>query len=302
MKCPSPQCFFRLSVVRFISALVLILAVLPALAQNGSGSMSQSPLPESSPLPHQPTARRSPNDPWDVHDMVYGNGSKPDSSKISTDYSCFLPPLEGSAPVTVRVSDLQIPAKTRREYGAGCLAVKKGKMSDAEHHFRKAVNQWPKYSAAWVVLGQVLEAQQKTRAAKDACSQPLTAEPDYLPSWLCLADISAHTQDWNKVLSLSTRALTINSTTVAVAYDYNAAAYFHLHNLPQAEKSALRAVEIDRSNIDPRVHFLLAQIYEAKGDRNREAAQLREYLKYASDPNDRAMVEHYLSQIEKRTQ
>jgi len=48
------------------------------------------------------------------------------------------------------------------------------------------------------------------------------------------------------------------------------------------------------------VHFLLAQIYEAKGNREGEAAQLREYLKYASDPNDVAMVKRYLSQLDKQ--
>jgi len=76
------------------------------------------------------------------------------------------------------------------------------------------------------------------------------------------------------VLQLSTRALEIDPTNDAVAYGYNAAANFHLHRLPEAEKSALRAVEIDKNNTDPRVHFLLAQIYEAKGDPENEAAQL----------------------------
>jgi predicted Zn-dependent protease len=122
---------------------------------------------------------------------------------------------------------------------------------------RKAVKQWPKDSAAWVVLGQVLEAQQKTDEAYGACSQPLATDSNYLPAYLCLADISAHSENWNKVLQLS--------------------------------------------NADPRVHFLLAQIYEAKGDRESEAAQLREYLKYASDPNDVAMVKRYLSELEKPT-
>jgi hypothetical protein len=59
----------------------------------------------------------------------------------------------------------------------------------------------------------------------------------------------------------------------------------------------LRALEIAKSNVDPRVHFLLAQIYE--GDRENEAAQLREYLRYATDPNDVAMVRRYLSELEK---
>jgi hypothetical protein len=49
-------------------------------------------------------------------------------------------------------------------------------------------------------------------------------------------------------------------------------------------------VPFTRPQTDPHVHFLLAQIYEEKCDRAGEAAQLREYLKYASDPNDVAMV------------
>jgi tetratricopeptide (TPR) repeat protein len=148
--------------------------------------------------------------------------------------------------------------------------------------------------AAWVVLGQVLEAQKKTEEAYGACSQPLATDSNYLPAYLCLADISAHLENWNQVLQLSTRALKIDSNE-AVAYDYNAAANLHFHRLPEAERSALKAAEIDKSNVDPRVDFLLAQIYEAKGDRVSEATQLREYLKYASDPDDVAMVTHYLS-------
>jgi hypothetical protein len=37
-----------------------------------------------------------------------------------------------------------------------------------------------------------------------------------------------------------------------------------------------------------------------RGDGQNEAAQLREYLKFSSDPNDAAMVKQYLSELEKR--
>lgn len=302
MECLSDDRFVRFSVIRFVWAAAFFLSVLPAVAQFGGGDTHQRAPTQASPTVARPPDLEPFTNRWDLHDLIYGKGSKPGSSKIGGDSSCFLPPLGGSAPTSVRVSDLQIPSKGKREYGDGCLALTRGKIVDAERHFRKAVNQWPKYSAAWVVLGQVLQVQQKTKAATDACSQPLTNESKYLPAYLCLADISAHAQNWEKVLSLSNQALAIDSTTVAVAYDYNAAACFHLHNLPEAEKSALRAVEIDKSNIDPRVHFLLAQIYEEKGDRSSEATQLREYLKYASDPNDISMVQSYLSEIEKQTQ
>ncbi|HEV2397335.1 MAG TPA: hypothetical protein VGS27_10380 [Candidatus Sulfotelmatobacter sp.] len=291
---------FGLSFLKAFLAAVFIFSVLPAVAQHSGGSSHPTPTQPSP--PPQPPSPPPATTRWDENDLIYGKAKQPDSGKIAHDDSCFLPPLDGPPPASVKVSDLQIPAKAKREYGNGCQALRKSKLVDAEHHFRKAVNQWPKYPAAWVVLGQVLEAQQKTNAATDACSQPLATESTYLPSLLCLADISARAQNWDKVLSLSNRALTIDSTTVAVAYDYNAAANFHLHNLSEAEKSALRAVEIDKNNIDPRVHFLLAQIYDAKGDRTLEATQLREYLKYASNPNDVKMIKGYLADIEKRAQ
>lgn len=284
--------------MKTIVAIVLVsLSVLPAIAQHG-GSHPVPPT-QPAPAPSKPAEIPSANNPWEQNDLIYGRGSKQLSSQIGKGDSCFLPPLTGFVAASVTVSDLQVPAKAKRDHDDGCLALAKGKIADAEKHFRKAVNRWPKYSAAWVVLGQVLEAQQSTEAARHACSQPLISEPNYLLAYLCLADISARAQKWSEVLSLSNRALAIDSTKVAVAYDYNAAANFHLHNLPEAEKSALKAAEIDKSNADPRVHFLLAQIYEAKGDRAQEAGQLREYLKYASDPNDISMVKKYLADLEK---
>jgi len=70
-----------------------------------------------------------------------------------------------------------------------------------------------------------------------------------LPAYLCLADISARSENWDNVLSLSNRALAIDPS-VAVVHDYHAAANFQPHNLPAAEKSALRAAELDKNNTD----------------------------------------------------
>jgi tetratricopeptide (TPR) repeat protein len=274
----------------------LILSVMPALAQH-----HPTPPPASAPTPSPTPIALPPPNPWDQNELMQRNANKPVPSTIAKDSNCFLPPLTGLLTPRLGIADLQIPSKAQREYEDGCAALRNNKTGDAESHLRKAVKQWPKYSAAWVVLGQVLEAQQKIEEGHDACSQPLTTDTHYLPAYLCLADISAHSQNWDQVLQLSIRALAIDSTSVAVAYDYHAAANFNLHNLPEAEKSALRAAEIDKNNTDPRVHFLLAQIYEAKGNRADEAAQLREYLKYASDPNDVAMVKQYLSDLDQPT-
>jgi len=101
------------------------------------------------------------------------------------------------------------------------------------------------------------------------------------------------------VLQLSSQAIAIDPTAAAIAYEYNAAANLRMKNLDEAEKSAQRALDIDKNNSDARAHFLLAQIYEAKGDRSNEILQLQEYLKFAGDSEDAATVKQYLMQLEK---
>jgi tetratricopeptide (TPR) repeat protein len=269
---------------------------LPAFAQQGAHPPPPSPppAPESKPSTDFPPA----NNPWEENQLLYGGRGKMVSPLIGQGGNCFLPPLNGLDRSSVGVTDLQAPSKAQREEMEGCAALRNNKAVEAEAHLRKAVKEWSKYSAPWVVLGQILEAQQKLDRAYDACSKPLTDDPKYLPAYLCMADVSAHSEKWNQVLQLSNRALELDPSNNAVAYDYNAAANLHLHRLPEAEKSALKALEIDKNNTDPRVHFLLAQIYAAQGDREKEAAQLREYLKFASDPNDVAMVKGYLTKLE----
>jgi hypothetical protein len=51
----------------------------------------------------------------------------------------------------------------------------------------------------------------------------------------------------------------------------------------------------------PVLLHLHAQIYAAKGDRANMTAQLRTYLKFATDPNDAAAVRNYLAKLEGQT-
>jgi len=215
--------------------------------------------------------------------------------------TCLLPPLAFLTDPTVPAARLQIPTKAKKEYGEACAALVEKNPEKAEKHLHKAVQVYPKYSAAWVTLGQLVASQQRAEEARTACAQVATEDPSYVPAYLCLADIAARVHAWDDVLKLSSRALEFDPTTNAVAYEYHAAANLNLHKLADAEKSGLRAVGIDVSHHEPRVYFVLAQIYEAEGEPANEAAQLREYLKYITSPDDIAMVKQYLAELEKQT-
>jgi tetratricopeptide (TPR) repeat protein len=64
--------------------------------------------------------------------------------------------------------------------------------------------------AAWVLLGQVLKAQQKLEEARHACSQALGSDPNYLPADLCLADLSAIEQRWEEILRYASAAVALD--------------------------------------------------------------------------------------------
>jgi tetratricopeptide (TPR) repeat protein len=220
------------------------------------------------------------------------------SKAAEKEVTCLLPPLTLMSSPAVAVEQLQRAGRARSEYQQGCAALRRKKSAETEKHFRKALREYPKYATAWVTLGQVLATQQKTDQARNACFQGSIVDPTYVPAYLCLADIAARAHAWDEVLKLSGRALELDPSANAVAYEYHAAANLNLRNLDAAEKSGLRAVEIDRDHREPRVHFVLAQIYEAKGDSASEAVHLREYLKYCENVADAAKVEQYLANLE----
>ncbi|MFZ0199376.1 MAG: tetratricopeptide repeat protein [Candidatus Sulfotelmatobacter sp.] len=210
---------------------------------------------------------------------------------------CSIQPFPGLAGIT-SVDSLELPPKAQKEYDAACSALKSHRLAASEQHLRKAVQIYPEYVAGWVMLGQILEAQQQPDQARRACSQASEANPNYLPSYLCLAEIAGREERWDDVLRYTTRALELDPLHDPYAYFFSAIAYFNLNRLPEAEKRALKAEEIDRNHREPMVQFLLAQIYEAKHNPTDAASHLREYLELAPDSQASDILKGHLAELQ----
>lgn len=282
---------------QFLAVLLWVIAV-STCSESGFAQKGGSNIPSPQPKPAPPP--RAPTDTFDENELRYGKPPATPPKVTGEKDTCFFPPLNGLQTSVVAVANLQASAKAKKEYATACAAVNDKKFDAAEQHLRKAVQAESKYPAAWVTLGQLLSLQQKTEEARQACARAMEADATYVAAHLCMADVSARTQQWEEVLKNASRAIELDSANDAPGYAYSAMANLNLHRLPEAEKNALRALEIDRSNSDPRVHFLLAQIYEAKKEPENEAAQLREYLKYASTSEEANMVKQALADLEKR--
>ena len=230
--------------------------------------------------------------------------------KTGRDSACFFPPLNTVQDVTVEAADLAVPNAAKKEYGKACESLAGGKNDDAEKHLRKATELFPHYSASWVLLGQILMQRPDLPASRDACQKASLASPSYIQAYLCLADIAMHEGDWNGVLAQSVKAIELDPANTSAGYVYKGCANYSLRQLADAEASALKASEIEKARkyknqderdrySDPRVHILLAQIYDEKGETSKEVVELREFLKTVRNPRAHAMIEASLKELER---
>jgi tetratricopeptide (TPR) repeat protein len=198
----------------------------------------------------------------------------------------------------IGAATLKVPGKARGEYKKGCNDVKDKKLASAEDHLRKAVQEYPRYAAAWALLGQVLDAGNRIVEARTACSQASGADSSYMPAYLCLADVAAQLNEWHQTLDQANRALALDPVQNLYGNFYSAIAQFHLSNLPAAERNALETIDADHFHHIPQAHLLLAQIYGANHDLDGVSVQLRAYLKVAPSSPDSAAVRKSLAAIE----
>jgi tetratricopeptide (TPR) repeat protein len=217
---------------------------------------------------------------------------------VANDEKCLPWNLSEAQTASSRVTALKVTSKARGEYEKACTASQKKKFDEAEQHLRQAIDKFKDYSAAWVMLGVVLDEQHKEQEARDACSHVTTIDAKYFPAYLCLAEFSARNQEWARLLDLSNVALGLNSENDGYAHYYRAMAYFYLNNLVEAQKEALQASQIDLNHNYLPLYFLLAQIYVAQGDKAAAAAELRMALKNHNDPVQEDVAKRYLAKLE----
>jgi hypothetical protein len=222
----------------------------------------------------------------------------PSKPIVIEDENCLPWNVSAAQDTAVSVTRLQVPSKARSEYQKACEANGKNKFDEAEKRAREAIGKFGGYSAAWVMLGVTLEEQKKRDEARDACVHAVTIDPKYLPAYLCQAELSTRNQEWEKVLNLADLALGLNYAGDGYAYYYRATALYHTKHLADAKKEALHAQEIDVKRNEVPLYFLLAQIYEAEGNKAEAAVQLRQVLKGHLAPQQENAARQYLTELE----
>jgi tetratricopeptide (TPR) repeat protein len=278
--------------------LSLALLTIPVAAQKGGsgpgrGGSVPGSVPASMAPPYRPT---NSEEEFKTYDTKHAEEQK---QQLKNELpGCFRFPMSPVLSGTVSVGRMEIPDSARDEFDRACGAVHKNDLNEAQKRLSKAVKTAPKYAAAWTLLGQTQLDQRQAAQAVESCGHARTADPNYVPAYLCLADIAAHQEKWSDVAELTSQAAALHPVRAPGIYYYNCVANYYLRHWDEAEKSGLRAVDDAGKSPIPQVHWLLAKVYEQKGDRMAEAAQIREFLRLAPHDPDAEAARHVLNQID----
>jgi cytochrome c-type biogenesis protein CcmH/NrfG len=213
---------------------------------------------------------------------------------------------------TLSAIPYKAPKDARKAYEKGLQAEKNGKLADAHKYFETAVKLYPNSANAWFQLGAVLQKENEKDAARKAYTQATTIDGKFLPPYLSLAAMSFETGNWAEVLDLTRHILDLDPlnhvsgyildldpVNYADAYFYNAMANYKLNKIEDAEKSGLKAEQVDLRTHFPQLHLLLAEIFSRKGNYAMAIAQVQTYLELVPHAEDADRVREQLAKLEK---
>ena len=212
----------------------------------------------------------------------------------------LLYPIANIQGLTASATSGQAPRDARKAYEKGLDALKKNKPDQADQEFRKAVELYPRYAAAWLELGKSMERREQYPEARQAYASALAADSKYVYPYQQLYQLALREQNWKDLADKTEQLLHLDPYEFPAAYYYNAVAHFKLKEYDAAENSAHQAVDADRKHENPKTHYLLGAILVQKHDWTAATASLQTYLKTAPNAPEKAEVEKILGQIDQQ--
>lgn len=193
--------------------------------------------------------------------------------------------------------DANAPKGARKDYEKARDLLDHGKAEDAKKLLEKAVEAYPQFASAWVLLGHADMALNQVEDGRSAYQKAIAADPNYVPPYVFLAQVAVVQQKWEDAVEHSQKALALDDQNFPAAYFYLAGAKYNLGKAEEALEFAKKGIAADRANTTPRLHLLAGQIYSLQGESAKAAEEFRAYLRLAPNAPDAAQVRSQLDSL-----
>jgi len=179
----------------------------------------------------------------------------------------------------VSLTTLAAPSDAKREYDKAQRELAKENFSSAEKHLTKAVDIFPRFAAAWVLLGEIHRRQNQTARAKQDYTEAVQADPQFVNGYFGLAVLAVHEKNWDETVKLTDHISALNASALPLAYMYNSIANFYLGKLEVADEKVRKFESLDPDHHEPYACLLHAQILGSLHNYRQAADELQTYLR-----------------------
>jgi tetratricopeptide (TPR) repeat protein len=206
--------------------------------------------------------------------------------------------LGGGQGSTVSLTSMQAPGSARKAYEKAEKDLNKNDLKSAEKELTKAVTEYPKYAAAWTLLGMIQQSYKQVDEANKDFNQAIAADPQYAKPYYGLATIAVDSQNWKETIRFTDELNRLAPLAYPEAYFYSGVANFNLNNMDVAERDIRKFLSLDTEHRRPIAALYLAQILANKQDFAGAAEQARSYLALAPNASNAATVREKIKQME----
>lgn len=199
---------------------------------------------------------------------------------------------------TVSLTTMQAPGKARKEYEKAQKSISREDLKGAEKNLTKAVEIYPRFAAAWALLGTVHESFNQFDDASKDFQQSINADPQYVNPYFGMAQLAARQQKWQDTLRLCDQVTKLDPLSFPDVYFFNAVASYNLAKLDQSEKNVRKYLSLDTEHRRPMAALLLAEILTRRQDYAGAAQQVQSYLTTSPNAPDADKVREKLKKLQ----
>jgi Tfp pilus assembly protein PilF len=231
------------------------------------------------------------------------------SSSISLEGKDFTTPVDigvvilkqgGSSPEAslVSITSLKAPEGAQKEFSKARDDFSDKKYDSAEKHVVKATDQYPDYAEAWELRGRAERMLKQEKEAEKSFLAAIKADEKFIPPYMQLAGMNAAWGQWNNVLAMTDKVISIDPVNHPDAYFLNAFGLYNQKYMTEAEQKARKAVELDKQHQFPRAALLLGDILSAKGDDKGAADQYKNYLQLEPTSQQAGRLKDFIAKVD----
>jgi len=206
--------------------------------------------------------------------------------------------LGGGSGTTISLTTMQAPSNARKAYERAQKDISKENLKDAEKELDKAVQEFPKFAAAWALLGMIHQSSKQLDQAGKDYEQAIASDPQYAKPYFGLAVIAANQQNWKDTVRLSEQVNRLAPLAYPEAYFFSGVASFNLGNMDDAERNLRRFLSLDTEHRRRMAVLYLGDILARKQDFAGAVEQARAYLTMAPNAPNSPSIREKLKQLE----